>query len=1366
MSSNVMTNKLKQSIEKLIKQIKTDEKREERDKKRQENKQLKVQVKQNKKIEKRNNEIQKKTAVIDLMNERKQYINTRSIEALKKKIIKSRPKTLEKIETTLTYLNQLKDVKLNVKNFNETYLSVLKTKEDETKQFTVYIKFNILRQEEGSIQKIKKDIEQLQNGTYPFHIAGGDEGVRKKLEFLKTYKIYLQTIDFNDPTNEKVDTFVREDTQHYSMIVKGKQNIQNDLKKWIESLIGQPYVIKIKILDIHINKHITSMDEYRWLGGKKDRREHLKYLSAWNAQNAFVYHGYNLDVNKETEYECVPSAFYKMYGVDKTKRSYIARIAKGGMMYVKELLNDFHKCNSIYCLNDDGNKRAYKKRQQLLERIKNEKIDEKCEKALIIKKIERDDFVGYTPADILDFCNYFKILCVGLDFKFQKFITNKNTDININNDLLAFVFYMNDEHIYLIDDKETRHSILHSHNKSDIISIMTKEREIKENQRNNIVNMPFDEWKSVEKTDIYITESGEVNELFYKLLCNGDVFNKKLKMNDGEGVVRFEYLNKNVIIYNPDYYIVIDTLSKLNQLDGYKYTFKNQRINTLAKEVLDTHFGGYPLSTMNEEGDNIFHSNCMRNCMFNGWISEPQTTTKTILHTEGEYKGCEETITSLPQLSAYDYNKHYTSCFMGEGVEFGWCVYNVFDEVKPFDGKLEAGYYFVEVPHTNQHFDIFSRGNGWYEAEMVAYGVENDIIDPEYIKYMYKPSTVLPADYFKDFIEFVYMHFEKPKDAINKMVGWFGRDYSNKNSHHFTTDARLAFMELNDNDDVNVKYVYHDKYDNKECQELDINHIDINKHMTNAKPLCYHLFNMKELKHFQNALPFFYKIYAISAVKMHRMSKLVGGVVRGVFTDTIIFQDAERVPECDSKKIGGIRETSIKEFSKVLPITFRNDTYSYNKKKLTIIDEFKFEDNKGMYMTGMAGTGKTYTTNMIKSQLQSNQYIVSTPTHKSALLVNGETIFNAFNINPIDFTYLKTRVEKLKASGVEWVFIDEISMIQSKVWAVLRDIKKIYNFKFILVGDFMQLDPVENKIYDVENSDVFYELCDGRKMELTKNYRAMNDPEFSLFIDDLIKVRDGNSIDFKTYGKKECRRSLCWTNDCRNAINYKQMMKESEKKKYVIVNNMRVFEGLPIISNETKTYMKEYEVKNNEEFVVSGVDINNIVITNDRYTITLSHKEFKYFDLAYCLTVHKSQGSTYDFDYTIYEARREGFHKKLLYTAMSRATTKSRINFGAYTPKTYKGFIYKIVDSKNKIYIGSTTNPEERWKQHCLSSETDALHTAMREQGTDNFKFEVIKEVQVSDNYQLWMQEACMIMHCDSIVRGFNSKYPIDINNI
>ena len=34
-------------------------------------------------------------------------------------------------------------------------------------------------------------------------------------------------------------------------------------------------------------------------------------------------------------------------------------------------------------------------------------------------------------------------------------------------------------------------------------------------------------------------------------------------------------------------------------------------------------------------------------------------------------------------------------------------------------------------------------------------------------------------------------------------------------------------------------------------------------------------------------------------------------------------------------------------------------------------------------------------------------------------------------------------------------------MINSKIWGVLSDIKKKYNFKFVLLGDFEQLKPVE-----------------------------------------------------------------------------------------------------------------------------------------------------------------------------------------------------------------------------------------------------------------------------------------------------------------
>ncbi len=44
-----------------------------------------------------------------------------------------------------------------------------------------------------------------------------------------------------------------------------------------------------------------------------------------------------------------------------------------------------------------------------------------------------------------------------------------------------------------------------------------------------------------------------------------------------------------------------------------------------------------------------------------------------------------------------------------------------------------------------------------------------------------------------------------------------------------------------------------------------------------------------------------------------------------------------------------------------------------------------------------------------------------------------------------------------------------------------------------MFGDFNQLPSVESIHYDVVNSDLFSEICDGQMLELTRNYRAEND---------------------------------------------------------------------------------------------------------------------------------------------------------------------------------------------------------------------------------------------------------------------------------
>jgi hypothetical protein len=66
-------------------------------------------------------------------------------------------------------------------------------------------------------------------------------------------------------------------------------------------------------------------------------------------------------------------------------------------------------------------------------------------------------------------------------------------------------------------------------------------------------------------------------------------------------------------------------------------------------------------------------------------------------------------------------------------------------------------------------------------------------------------------------------------------------------------------------------------------------------------------------------------------------------------------------------------------------------------------------------------------------------------------------------------------------------------------------------------------------------------------LELTRNYRAENDVDFAEFIADFRIIKNGGKPDFKTYESIECKKSLCWTNKTRKAINYKWMKVESRE---------------------------------------------------------------------------------------------------------------------------------------------------------------------------------------------------------------------------
>ena len=96
---------------------------------------------------------------------------------------------------------------------------------------------------------------------------------------------------------------------------------------------------------------------------------------------------------------------------------------------------------------------------------------------------------------------------------------------------------------------------------------------------------------------------------------------------------------------------------------------------------------------------------------------------------------------------------------------------------------------------------------------------------------------------------------------------------------------------------------------------------------------------------------------------------------------------------------------------------------------------------------------------------------------------------------------------------------------------------------------------------------------------------------------------------------------------------------------------MRVYKSLPIICKKTAT-INEQAVRNNEEFEVVELKDKTVKIKSDitDETIEIKYEDLKHFDLAYCLTCHCVQGSSFDFDYSIYEWQM--FDKYMMYVMM------------------------------------------------------------------------------------------------------------------
>lgn len=192
-----------------------------------------------------------------------------------------------------------------------------------------------------------------------------------------------------------------------------------------------------------------------------------------------------------------------------------------------------------------------------------------------------------------------------------------------------------------------------------------------------------------------------------------------------------------------------------------------------------------------------------------------------------------------------------------------------------------------------------------------------------------------------------------------------------------------------------------------------------------------------------------------------------------------------------------------------------------------------FASNRNIFLTGAAGTGKTYYLNQYMAENPDLNFIVCAPTGLAALNLGGDTMHKVFHIPVPAFespSFAKGKKGAITQSMLkplieaDVIIIDEISMARNDTFSfaikVIRKAERLKGNKIriIVCGDFSQLPPVvkktDEKLMKKAGFDVSgfafttseWKSCNFKVIELSEVKRQKDTD----FINELNKVRIGD----------------------------------------------------------------------------------------------------------------------------------------------------------------------------------------------------------------------------------------------------------------
>lgn len=617
-----------------------------------------------------------------------------------------------------------------------------------------------------------------------------------------------------------------------------------------------------------------------------------------------------------------------------------------------------------------------------------------------------------------------------------------------------------------------------------------------------------------------------------------------------------------------------------------------------------------------------------------------------------------------------------------------WCRFNATCQPVQCNSLQGVGLYYIQFNNKREEAKIFFRGtDGWFYRhtveQLINWGFDISIM------YYLKPSETVKPGYFKEFIYDLFNLFEveDAKKLARVYTGVLRQWKSVVTSKKHFIGSRLECLTEAQKWNQNGKTPFIRNLTEELFMLFDMNQ-QINP--INCLPIGHHML--------ENSMMNLYNVYHTLMLKpsdifLVNVDEIVFKKYRNV--PSISVKGTRKTVECDTFRqvvlteilkntnpFGGYKiknSVNLKRFTQngeivPTPVDLEpRELYYYQPKKWTMINKDEvtpeYIKNNNLIIDGIAGTGKSTLGRSLTENEERNKLAF---TNKAALNINGKTIHKFFGIDPRG--RIKKDWNKIKGN-LKNIMIDEFSMITYEIWRILLILKKNRpEVKFMLLGDWQQLPPVEKYTGDYSQLDFVKELVDCKMLQLTENKRS---DEFMSNV--YKKLLETGELDLNQFGTNQNTMiHIVYTNKKRielNSIHNQKHYERVKPDKFIKIKkdchhkvscgcgskqDMILFQGIPIIATKTFKVDKK-SIANNETFKVKDVIGENITIEGDKHEFTFSQKDLYHnFLLAYAVTTHKSQGDTIKEPFCIHQWQL--MDKRMRYTAISRTTCKEDVN--------------------------------------------------------------------------------------------------------